>query len=393
MRDETRDNLREDGLRVGFVSGEYPPHRGGVGDYTRLLARHLAARGLQVQILTHRAARANADALRVHALIGRWGWNALLTARRWADNLRLDLVHLQFQTAAFSMSPWVHFLPRATRQPTLTTFHDVRAPYLFPGAGRLRGASVRFLARHSSGVIVTGPGDRAALPDHSRIREIPVGSNILASLPADYNRSGTRERYGADSGDFVLAHFGFAHESKGLADLLAALAELRGSGVPARLWFIGALRGDSDPQNRAAQTNLEAQVKTLGLAPFIHKSGYLEEAQVRAALSAADVVVLPYRDGAAYHHGSLQAAIHAGCAIISTIPQSPAPLFQDSTNLRLVPATDVPALTATCQELYRHSNQRESLRAGARALAAKFSWERIAARHEAFYREVLESAR
>ena len=57
-----------------------------------------------------------------------------------------------------------------------------RAPYLFPKAGRLREASVRFLAGNSSGVIVTGPGDRAAFPDHPHICEIPVGSNILAPL-------------------------------------------------------------------------------------------------------------------------------------------------------------------------------------------------------------------
>ena len=380
-------------MRVGLISGEYPPHRGGVGDYTRLLARHLAARGLDIQILTHRAARSTEETFPVHSQIGRWGFHALLTTRRWAANLRLDLVHLQFQTAAFSMSPWVHFLPQVIRQPTLTTFHDVRAPYLFPKAGRLREASVRFLAGNSSGVIVTGPGDRAAFPDHPRICEIPVGSNILAPLPADYDRAVTRERYGAGADAFVIAHFGFAHESKGLSNLLTALAQLRDSGVPALLWFIGALQGDSDPQNRAAQTNLGAQIETLSLSPFVHRSGYLEEPQVRAALSAADLVVLPYRDGAAYHHGSLQAAIHAGCAIISTIPQNPAPLFQDEKNLHLVPPDNVEALTAAIHELFCHPDQRASLRDGARALAAEFSWERIAARHEAFFREVLESAR
>lgn len=380
-------------MRVGFVSGEYPPHRGGVGDYTRLLARHLAARGLNIQILTHRTAHSIDDTFQVHPLIGHWGFNALLTTRRWAAHHRLDLVHLQFQTAAFSMSPWVHFLPQVIRQTTLTTFHDTRAPYLFPKAGQLRAASVRFLAGNSSGIIVTGPGDRAAFPDHPHICEIPVGSNILAPLPVDYDRAVTRERYGAGDDAFVIAHFGFAHESKGLSNLLAALAQLRDSGVPAQLWFIGALRGDSDPQNRAAQTKLGAQIESLGLLPFVHSSGYLEEPQVRTALSAADLVVLPYRDGAAYHHGSLQAAIHAGCAIISTIPQNPAPLFQDGKNLRLVPPDNLPALTTAIDELFRHPNQRESLRDGARALAAEFSWDRIAARHEDFYREVLESAR
>ena len=252
---------------------------------------------------------------------------------------------------------------------------------------------MRWLARTSTGVIVTGPGDRATLPTHPHIAEIPVGSNILAPLPANYDRAATRAQYGAAPADFVLAHFGFAHVSKGLATLLTALANLRQGGVPAQLWLVGASLGDSDPRNREAQEELQGQIRALGLADSVRASGYLEEAAVRAALTAADVVVLPYREGAAYHHGSLQAAIHAGCAIISTTPQSPASRFRNGQNMRLVPPADAVALTEAILELRRHPETRAALRAGARALAAEFSWEGIAAQHEAFYREVLESPR
>ena len=380
-------------MRIGFVTGEYPPLRGGVGDYTRLLALHLAARGAEIHILTGRAGQRSDAGITVYPRIGHWSIGVLGQARRWAQEQNLDIAHLQFQTAAFGMSPWVHFLPLLLRRPTFTTFHDLRAPYLFPKAGPLRAASVRWLARTSTGVIVTGPGDRAALPTHPQIAEIPVGSNILAPLPANYDRAATRAQYGAGPADFVLAHFGFTHVSKGLATLLTALANLRQDGVPAQLWLVGASLGDSDPRNREAQEELQGQIRALGLADSVRASGYLEEAAVRAALTAADVVVLPYREGAAYHHGSLQAAIHAGCAIISTTPQSPASRFRNGQNMRLVPPADAVALTEAILELRRHPETRAALRAGARALAAEFSWEGIAAQHEAFYREVLESPR
>ena len=380
-------------MRIGFVTGEYPPLRGGVGDYTRLLALHLAARGAEIHILTGRAGQRSDAGITVYPRIAHWSIGALGQARRWAQEQNLDIAHLQFQTAAFGMSPWVHFLPLLLRRPTFTTFHDLRAPYLFPKAGPLRAASVRWLARTSTGVIVTGPGDRAALPTHPHIAEIPVGSNILAPLPANYDRAATRAQYGAGPADFVLAHFGFTHVSKGLATLLTALANLRQDGVPAQLWLVGASLGDSDPRNREAQEELQGQIRALGLADSVRASGYLEEAAVRAALTAADVVVLPYREGAAYHHGSLQAAIHAGCAIISTTPQSPASRFRNGQNMRLVPPADAVALTEAILELRRHPETRAALRAGARALAAEFSWEGIAAQHEAFYREVLESPR
>ena len=380
-------------MRIGFVTGEYPPLRGGVGDYTRLLALHLAARGAEIHILTGRAGQRSDAGITVYPRIGHWSIGVLGQARRWAQEQNLDIAHLQFQTAAFGMSPWVHFLPLLLRRPTFTTFHDLRAPYLFPKAGPLRAASVRWLARTSTGVIVTGPGDRAALPTHPYIAEIPVGSNILAPLPANYDRAATRAQYGAGPADFVLAHFGFTHVSKGLATLLTALANLRQDGVPAQLWLVGASLGDSDPRNREAQEELQGQIRALGLADSVRASGYLEEAAVRAALTAADVVVLPYREGAAYHHGSLQAAIHAGCAIISTTPQSPASRFRNGHNMRLVPPADAVALTEAILELRRHPETRAALQAGARALAAEFSWEGIAAQHEAFYREVLESPR
>ncbi len=380
-------------MRIGFVTGEYPPLRGGVGDYTRLLALHLAARGAEIHILTGRAGQRSDAGITVYPRIGHWNIGALGQARRWAQKQNLDIAHLQFQTAAFGMSPWVHFLPLVLRRRTFTTFHDLRAPYLFPKAGPLRAASVRWLARTSTGVIVTGPGDRATLPTHPHIAEIPVGSNILAPLPSNYDRAATRAQYGAAPADFVLAHFGFAHVSKGLATLLTALANLRQGGVPAQLWLVGASLGDSDPRNREAQEELQGQIRALGLADSVRASSYLEEAAVRAALTAADVVVLPYREGAAYHHGSLQAAIHTGCAIISTTPQSPASRFRNGQNMRLVPPADAVALTEAILELRRHPETRAALRAGARALAAEFSWEGIAAQHEAFYREVLESPR
>ena len=369
------------------------PLRGGVGDYTRLLALHLAARGAEIHILTGRAGQRSDAGITVYPRIAHWSIGALGQARRWAQEQNLDTAHLQFQTAAFGVSPWVHFLPLLLRRPTFTTFHDLRAPYLFPKAGPLRAASVRWLARTSTGVIVTGPGDRAALPTHPHIAEIPVGSNILAPLPANYDRAVTRAQYGAGPADFVLAHFGFTHASKGLATLLTALANLRQDGVPAQLWLVGASLGDSDPRNREAQEELQGQIRALGLADSVRASGYLEEAAVRAALTAADVVVLPYREGAAYHHGSLQAAIHAGCAIISTTPQSPASRFRNGQNMRLVPPADAVALTEAILELRRHPETRAALQAGARALAAEFSWKGIAAQHEAFYREVLESPR
>src|SRR5438105_13054936 len=61
------------------------------------------------------------------------------------DRLTRDcaVVHVQYQAAAFGMTLPVHLLPRYFRRrapgrKVFVTFHDLKVPYLFPKAGRLR---------------------------------------------------------------------------------------------------------------------------------------------------------------------------------------------------------------------------------------------------------------
>ena len=146
--------------RILLVSGEYPPDEGGVADYTRCLAEALAARGLAVAVLCARRGAQKPEALdgRIENSVTvfrqadpRWGWNSLAAARRLARSWRADWLHLQYQAAAFGLGLPIHLLPwRLSRAlPALrlaVTYHDLREPYLFPKAGRLRPAAVLALA-------------------------------------------------------------------------------------------------------------------------------------------------------------------------------------------------------------------------------------------------------
>ncbi|MBU0702261.1 MAG: glycogen/starch synthase [Chloroflexi bacterium] len=38
-------------MRIGLISGEYPPDQGGVGDFTRELARALADIGHEIHVI------------------------------------------------------------------------------------------------------------------------------------------------------------------------------------------------------------------------------------------------------------------------------------------------------------------------------------------------------
>ncbi len=377
-------------MRIGIVTGEYPPMQGGVGAYTRILAGELARQGQSVFVLASDQAREDQSEIALTNTVHGWGFGSLRSVVGWARQHRLDVVNLQFQTAAFVMSPWIHFLPDAMRGlPVVTTFHDLRFPYLFPKAGRLRDWIVNHLARASAGVIATNHEDLSRLQRLSHAALIPIGSNILRPLPADFDPYPWRGQAGAQPGDFLLAYFGLFNHSKGLDTLLAALADLRRGGLPARLVFVGGGAGSSDPTNAAFMAEMTARINRLELKPCIHYTGYLDEAAVGAYLAASDVVVLPFTDGASYRRGSLMAALHYGCAIVTTTPQVDIPTFESGENLLLVPPDDSPALARAIEHLYRSPEQIARLRQGAAVLADSFRWDTIARDYVSFlYRSV-----
>lgn len=377
-------------MRIGLITGEYPPMQGGVGAYSRILAGELARLGHAVHVLSSRQALNDDPAISLSSSISRWNLNSLRAIHAWARDLHLEVVNLQFQTAAYAMSPWVHFLPEALGAvPLVTTFHDLRFPYLFPKAGPLRDWIVRRLARASRGVIVTNHEDQERLRGLPRLALIPIGSNILATLPAGFDPQPWRVRAGAQNGDFLLAYFGLFNHSKGIEDLLDALAALREDGYPARLALVGGGAGSSDPTNAAFMDAMQARIHELSLEPFIHRTGYLDEASVGAYLAAGDAVVLPFRDGASYRRGSLMAAIHYGCAIVTTTPQVNIPAFVDGENMRLVPPGDPAALARTLCDLRQQPEQAARLRRGAAALAGQFRWQAIAQSAADFFRQVV----
>jgi glycosyltransferase involved in cell wall biosynthesis len=132
------------------------------------------------------------------------------------------------------MHPAIHLLPRMLRRhaPVVVTFHDLRVPYLFPKAGPLRWRAMLTLARSAAGVIVTNPEDAATLraAGLTRVREIPIGSNITPAALAGFDPAAWRAARGIPATTALIGYFGFLNESKGGETLLRALAALRGQG-------------------------------------------------------------------------------------------------------------------------------------------------------------------
>jgi glycosyltransferase involved in cell wall biosynthesis len=372
----------------------------------------------------------------VYPVISHWGWGSwgrvAALVRQWGA----DIAHIQYQAAAYGMHPAANLLPWQLQQGDhkgrpyiVTTFHDLKVPYLFPKAGPLRWWAMLALMRWSDATILTNE------EDHTRIKSIeqraknkeqrvsmlyslcpmlylvPIGSNMAVAPPPDYDRAAWRARLSVGEGETLLAYFGFLNESKGGETLIRALAELtrRGQpryitnnkmyrGQPVRLLMVGGQVGDSDPTNVAYLARVKNLIADLGLSERVLWTGFTSAAEVSAHLLAADIGVLPYRDGASFRRGSFMALLAHGLPIVSTVParagdarslDSGLPRLRDGENVRLVPPDDPAALAQAIAELIASPEARQRLAAGARALAAAFAWEGIARRHLEVYQKLL----
>jgi glycosyltransferase involved in cell wall biosynthesis len=409
-------------IHVCFVTGEYPPMRGGVGDYTRRVAMALGALGVRCSVVTGRAARA-AGRTRgplepaVYPAVERWSWSGWGHLAALLDDLRPDVLHIQYQTGAFGMEPALNLLPwrlrlGGSRTPVALTYHDLKVPYLFPKAGPVRGLANQVLQSAAGSAIVTNQEDLlrivrpeklaspAPWPDRSRRRKvdlIPIGSNIDPVPMDDGARAAVRARLGLDDGEVAIGFFGFVDPWKGVDRLAEAFGRLVERGLPVRLVFVGGAReaGAASPYERGVREQLAAA----GLTRRCVWTGYATPEETSEYLQALDVCALPFAAGACYRHGTLIAAIAHGLPIVTTrqSPEAAAlevglPPLVHGESAMLVGADDTAELTEALAVLAESQGLRGRLRRGAAALAPYFEWERIARMSLVIYERLLVRA-
>lgn len=376
-------------MRLGLITGEYPPMTGGIGTYTQIMARHMAMNGHDVFVFSDYRAEEAHTGITMSALAKHWNVLTMGKIQQWAKDMQLEVINMQYQTAAYQMSPFIHFLPRTMHGtvPFVTTFHDLRVPYLFPKAGPLRTRIVKHLAHQSSGVITTNHEDYAKLASHPHRALIPIGSNV--SAPPNPQVS-ARQFVTAQPDDFVVAFFGFLNRTKGLTYLLESMAALRQEHIPIRLLLIGDQLGASDPTNVDYVREVSALIQRYALTDSVYSTGYVKDADVGGYLSSADAVVLPFADGASYRRSTLLIAIHYGCPILTTIPSVDVSAFVDGENMLMVQPNNVEDLTRGLSVLYNSLSLREKISQGALVLNGSFQRSALISQYTQFLTRIVE---
>ena len=392
-------------MRVLYITGEYPPNQGGIADYTAILRSELRALDVTSEVLTSSDCASTEST--VHPVVGTWGFPFWSIAQQIISERRIDVVHIQYQTAAFDLKPAINLLPwylrrRTSRPAIVTTFHDLRVPYLFPKAGPLRRWVTHMLGRHSDALIFTTREDRehwgatidAGVPSTKKTptHQIGVGPAVpVVPITADERRA-LRAECGVAPDAYLVGFFGFVNLTKGLDTLFQAVGILRDQNIPAQALIIGGSLGESDPYNAVYKEHLERLIRRLDLdmGDILLSTGYLEAADASRALATCDAMALPFADGASLRRTSLLTALAHGLPVVSTYPKQPSPEIQESDALLLVPPDDPPALCRALRRLYEDRALAENLAPAAQAFARAFSWPRIAEHTLAVYAEACQ---
>ena len=406
-------------MKVCLVTGEYPPMRGGVADYTHFLAEALARYGAETSIITSEKVRVShsqaSSALRADvSTVPNWGHRGIGQAVEIIRAIRPDVVHVQYQAGAFDLNAAISTLPwrlraRSDRPRTVVTFHDLKVPYLFPKAGPLRRLANAALVYGADAVVATNAEDAArlafpaagggdverALRFGPRLARVPIGSNIPVSPPAGFDRAQWRSRLGVAPDQLLLSYFGFLVPTKGVDVLVAALRELRRRGCGVKLAMIGGSSADlSVSADRSYEQLIRQQTDQPDLRGSVLWTGFTGREEVSANLLASDVCVLPFREGASLRHGTLIAAIAHGLPIVTTAAPAVPRLREglellSGVNCLLTAVDDPSAIVDAIEKLASSPELRVRLADGARRLGEGFRWDAIARQSLLTYQAIL----
>ena len=356
--------------------------------YDRALAGALARAGADVELITSRFLYGpvpQADGYDVNELFYRRsarrglaapGRTAVKLAEHVPDMLRYrrhargaDVVHWQWLT----VQPLdVALLPSI--RPQVLTAHDIIPREPRPGqiaATRRLVARLDAVVAHSEHGAKRLRGELGVPAD--RVHVIPHGAfDYLTRQPGERPLP---DELAAVKGPVVL-FFGLLRPYKGLDVLLEAFREIEG----AELWVVGMPRMPLEPLREAAAR---------AASPVRFVDRFVTDPEIPAYFRRADLVVLPYRE--IDQSGVLYTALAFGKPmVLSEVGGFPA-LAEQHGAARLVPPGDASALRNAIDQLLRDEPARRELaEAAAHAAAGPFSWDHIAERTLALYRELLE---
>lgn len=304
---------------------------GGVGDYTRLVARGLAAAGDTVHVFAPGSLFADTG-VSTHGLPDHYGVRSLMYLDRILRRLRPDRILVQYTPHAFGykamnlpLAVWLN--RRAARiAPLWVMFHEVAFPFswrplkyaVLAGVNRLMA---RLIAAAAARLFVSIPawGElvRRLCPGSPPAEWLPIPSTLPTT--ADPSAvAAVRRRYAPD-GTVLVGHFGTYGPL--IAPLLEGVIRTVAARQPAaRFLLLG--RGACAFRDRLVKADPTLHERLAALA------GQLTS-EVAAGLNACDLLVQPYPDGVSSRRTTVMAGLANGRPVVTNLGPLSEPVWTE----------------------------------------------------------------
>ena len=350
-----------------LMTPEYPPESGGVSDYSQQVAEYLAEAGQEIHVWCRPAAGADnvEGCVHVHRELGGLSPGDL---RRVGDQLN------RFPAPRRILLQWVPhgFGYRSMNLPfALWLWHRARnrgdkieimvheAFLSFEGTWRQHAAA---LVHRLMTIIMLRVAERVwvsipkweqlwrpfALGRRIPFQWLPVPSNVPVARDPE-GVAALRYRYAGEDG-LLVGHFGTF--GKAISELLEGIiVRVLDENARAAVMLIGA----------GAQFRSKLLQKHPRLAGRIHSTGVLSASELSLHISACDVIIQPYPDGASSRRGSLMAGLSHAKAIVTTVGHGTEDLWVESNAVAVASTGDTDLFARLVNELCADPEERARL--------------------------------
>ncbi len=401
-------------LRIALISEHASPlaalggtDAGGQNVYVAQVARALAAKGHQVDVLTRRDARQLPAAVDVcprlrvlhidagpaepvpkEALLPHMAEFGARTLQLFRHSVPYDVVH-----ANFFMSALVGLRLRTMLAvPLVVTFHAlglIRREHQgdaddFPPS---RIAIEQRIVQEADRIVAECPQDRADLiraygADAARLSMVPCGVDLQQFRPG--SRAEARRALGLSDDEFIVLQLGRMVPRKGVDNVIQAMAFLDHR-RPVRLLVVGGNSSDPDDDSTPEIVRLKRFAQHCGVAKSVSFVGQRQRDALRNYYLAADVFVsTPWYEP--FGITPLE-AMACGTPVVGSDVGGIRYSVADGVTGHLVPPREPIVLAQRLEQLRSNPALAAAMgRAGVHRVRSQFTWDRVATDLLAVYR-------
>ena len=283
---------------------------------------------------------------------------------------RFDAIHA-FRALPEGLVAWA--VARLTMRPVVIYAHGEELTTWGRGG---KYNAMRFALRHADRVIANSEHTRDTLlemgVDEARIEIIYPGVDISVFRPG-LDTTGLRESLGIGLDEKLVFSVGRLSRRKGFDQMVRAVAQIRGEGIPVR-YVIAGIGEDAD--------YLDGLIREHALSGMVHRIGAVNEADLPRWLNACDMFAMPNReidgDNEGFGMVFIEAAACGKPSLAGNAGGTGSAVLPDITGIR-VDGTSVSSVADGLRKMLVQEEMRAGLSQHAQdRVRNEFSWECVA---------------